>query len=143
MATEFTAVFEVRRGGRFHGYVAELPDIEASGKTLEEARTRLAERLQTVLEKRRKQARAQSGSDAQIEPIRVGRTNQKKGKASPKPPPAKEKKRRRYKEPDLLQFMLEAGLIDEIPPPRSLTDNFEPVPFEGRPISEEIIEDRR
>ena len=43
-------------------------------------------------------------------------------------------------------MLLTAGLIDAIPPAvleDMDSDDFDPVPIEGRPISEEIIEDRR
>jgi hypothetical protein len=40
--------------------------------------------------------------------------------------------------------MLRQGLISEIPPPEALDpDTFQPLLIQGRPISEEIVEDRR
>jgi predicted RNase H-like HicB family nuclease len=147
MLAEFTAVYEPRPNGVYTGYIAELPEVRTGAKTLEAARTNLAEQLQYHLEGERDRFLAIVSSQALIEPLRIempfSRRTDAETRASQAFPQAKSPQPR---ELDVLQTLLERGLIDEIPPPPPLggkREEHEPIPIEGRPISEEIIEGRR
>ena len=53
-------------------------------------------------------------------------------------PPTDEEKRAA-----LYQHLISIGMLKAIPPRRYLPRDFEPVPIEGKPLSETIIEERR
>ena len=53
-------------------------------------------------------------------------------------PPTDEEKRAA-----LYQHLISIGMLKAIPPRRNLPRDFEPVPIEGKPLSETIIEERR
>jgi predicted RNase H-like HicB family nuclease len=145
MFAEFTAVFEPRPNGIYTGYIAEIPQVRTGAKTLEEARCTLAEQLRYYLEAERNRFLSRISSNAHIEPLRIKilpsqptGTEVQVATASLRSPEASE--------PDLLQTLLERGLIDKIPLlPAAGTgrEEHEPIPIEGKPISEEIIEGRR
>jgi hypothetical protein len=67
------------------------------------------------------------------------------GLASTSPPAGMNRVPRPLGAADWLRNLVEEGVIDPPPPlPDAVdTDAFEPIRVEGRPISEEIIEDRR
>ncbi len=50
---------------------------------------------------------------------------------------------RTKQEVDLLTILRQEKLIREIPRLNAADEDFEPVPIEGKPISEELIEGRR
>ncbi len=145
MLAEFTAIYEPRPNGVFTAYVAEIRAVNTQGNTLEEARSNLTERLRGLLEFERRQALAIASTNAHIESIRVEiNTPQESARARTTVAAVPKKKRRTRAETDVLQTLLEQGLIDKIPPIHALdTDRLEPIPIKGKPISEEIIEDRR
>jgi predicted RNase H-like HicB family nuclease len=141
MKVEFTAVYEQQADGSVWASVAELPRIKVCGKSLEEARASLAEQLRRVLEDKRDRTLARTSSIVPIETISV--------ELSP-PSPSRRRPRRKRKGPSwsktqmqLWQSLLDAGRIDEIPTVPLDPDAIDPILIEGRPISEEIIEDRR
>jgi predicted RNase H-like HicB family nuclease len=147
MLAEFTAVYELHPNGVYTGYVAEVPEVRTGAKTLEEARTNLAEQLRYHLEGERDRFLAVISSEALIEPLRIAMPFSRKTDAetrSAHSPPQAELPR--PTELDVLHTLLEKGLIDEIPPPPppgGKREEHQPVPIEGKPISEEIIEGRR
>jgi hypothetical protein len=67
------------------------------------------------------------------------------GVASTSPPTGTNQVSRPLGAADWLQTLVEEGVIAPLPPlPDDVdTDTFEPIRVQGRPISEEIIEDRR
>lgn len=144
MWAEFTAIFELDSNGDFAAFVAEIPDINTAGKTLQEARAQLAEKLQQYLEHERSQALGRASSNAHIEPLRIAMPNGHTEAGTPAD--LAEPELWPAAEADLLQVLLQEGLIDKL----SLSsasdtndDDFEPVPIEGKPISQEIIEERQ
>jgi hypothetical protein len=141
MHAEFTVLLKPHPKG-VRASVAELEGVSAVGGTLEEVRAKLVERVRANLEAQRRKAIARAGPEVALESVRVELSN------SPAP---KREKARRHKarrksreEPNLLQVLLQEGLIVEIPPMDSLdTDRLPFISVKGKPISEEIIEDRR
>lgn len=71
MAIEFTAVYETHPNGVVKAYVAENTKISTGARTLEEARSQLAERLRSFLEGERYHGLAVASPKALIESIRV------------------------------------------------------------------------
>ncbi len=53
-------------------------------------------------------------------------------------PPTDEEKRA-----PLHRHLIAEGMLTAVPPRRNLPRDFEPVPIEGKPLSETIIEERR
>jgi hypothetical protein len=141
---QFTAVYDRMPDGRISAYVAELDGVRVTARTLAAARARLAQKLRQSLHLRRSHAVRRASPGTRIEPIVIDAT----------PPPGKGSgararqgrtaRRAERGETELLKAMLRQGLISEIPPREALDPNtFRPVPIQGKPISEEIIEDRR
>jgi hypothetical protein len=140
MLAEFTAVFKTAGNNRVRAQVVELPDIRAEGRTTREARAKLVQAVRKALEARRVDTLAHVEPGARVERIRV-RT---KAPTEIRRKPRQAGRQRRSREPDLLQVLLQQGLINAIPPLDALdTDKCEPIHVEGKPISEEIIEARR
>src|SRR5436309_78069 len=71
MWAEFTAIYEPQPNGCFTASIAEIPGIHVSGKTLEEARATLTERLQRYLDYEHKEALARANASAHIERLRI------------------------------------------------------------------------
>jgi predicted RNase H-like HicB family nuclease len=140
MTGEFTAIYEQKEGGVVLASLAELPGIRIRAASLDEARTRLAEKLRRVLKRRCRESLAVVTADAQVEVIRVERPSPQ-GR-----PAASEKGGWTKSEMALWQALLAQGRIEAIPPPPvpgQPWQRHEPIPIEGKPLSEEIIEDRR
>ena len=145
MLCEFTAVYEPQENGWVRAYVLEVPGCRTAGKTMDEARANLAECLHLTLNSYRLNLLKKADQQATLEPIRVdlpalpGRVDEALAAAAGFPT-------RTFSRDDINQAMLDEGLIDELAPPPgpgTADDDFEPIPIEGRPISEEIIEGRR
>ncbi len=141
MHADFTILLKPHSRG-VRASVAELPGVSAVGGTREEARAKLVQRVRANLEAQRQKSIARAGPEAVLESVRV---------EMPNGPAPREKKshrssatRKTRQTPDLLQVLLQQGLIDAIPGMDSLdTDRLRSISVEGKPISEEIIEDRR
>ncbi|HJT77550.1 MAG TPA: hypothetical protein VJ739_10155 [Gemmataceae bacterium] len=142
MQVELTAIYEEYPGG-VRAYIAEIESIRTLAKTREEARANLVARVRLYWESERARAFAYVRPEARVEPIRVEvptieGTGAEAAAALPRDAVW------RYEDVDLFQTLLEQGRIDAIPPPGRIdTDQVEPVRIEGKPISQEIIEDRR
>jgi len=49
----------------------------------------------------------------------------------------------RERQEQVLQIMLQKGMIRRIPPRQNVPRTFRPIPIKGKPLSETIIEERR
>jgi predicted RNase H-like HicB family nuclease len=137
MTTEWTVIVEPRDGGRFVARIAEIPVVRAEAKTAKEARAKAAERLREHLERKRAESLRRAGPAAAVSRLRA---------AKKRPAGGKRPKRRPRAETELLQGLLEQGRIDYIPTEEEverMAREFQPIRVEGRPLSEEIIADRR
>lgn len=137
MKAEFTAIYETRPDGTVKASIAELPDVFAGGRTLEAARDHLARHLWLFLEARRLEALSRADPRSHIEPIQV---------ESWPPTEAIAQARQRPWQRGEAEFwlaLLRDGRIDSLLPLPSDTDDFVPISVEGKPISQQIIEDRR
>jgi predicted RNase H-like HicB family nuclease len=145
MRSEFTAIIEPHPNGVFTGYIAEVPDINTGGWTPEAVCAELAEKLRLTLEYERKHALSLASPRARIISIPVEWGTQSEAAARPETTAVSAPERSSSPGTDLQpRLMAELG-ITPIPPAldSEADDDFEPIPIEGRPISEEIIEDRR
>jgi hypothetical protein len=141
MHAEFTVLLKPHPKG-VRASVAELPGVSAVGGTREEARAKLVERVCANLEAQRRKAIARAGPETVLESVRVEIANSPAPKRQRRARPKSRRKER--EELDVLQVMLQEGLINEIPPLNSLDrDRLRLISVKGKPISEEIIEDRR
>jgi hypothetical protein len=138
---ELTAVYEPQANGTIIAYVAEVPGASVVARNMDEARARLAERLQQTLSGERDAALARLGPDARVEalPIDADRHDTHVDAAHHD---TRVEAARPAGESDLLRLLREQGRIGALPEPLA-DDDFEPVRVAGRPISQEIIEGRR
>lgn len=144
MRGQFTAIYERGPDGVVTACVAEFPEVKVEAKTLEAARALLAKTLRTILEGKRRETLAGVSPKARVERVGTEVRNRPGTGAGASKAPAKARKSRRSRLPDLMEVLLREGLIDRIPALDQLdTDRLEPIPIQGKPISEEIIEDRR
>src|SRR5687767_6403721 len=140
MAAEFTVIIEPQGTNGVVARVAEIPGVTAEAATPEEARTQVAARLKAHLDSEREKALAAVAPNAAVERVRV---------STARPRSMKPRKRRSYDDrmwDKIWQTLLEQGRIDHIPTKEEIeriARERKAVPIEGRPISEEIIEDRR
>jgi predicted RNase H-like HicB family nuclease len=144
MLIEFTAIYKRHPNGAVVAFVAERPDITTGGHTLEEARENLAERLRGVLEFERQEGLALASPDDVVEPLHLEIARPQKRTEGKNTLPGKEP--RPSRESDFMQVLLAEGLIDAAAlsgTSDAHDDDFEPIPVEGKPISEEIVEGRR
>jgi hypothetical protein len=145
MRFEFTAVYQTHADGWITAYVAEKPKIATGAQSLEEARAALVAQLRGELEFDRDQGLRAAAPDARIECLCV-ETSSIPACPAPGQPPARPGRPAywTHAEAKFFRQLHQQGLIDQIPDPLTFdADDFEPVPIEGRPISEEIIEGRR
>ena len=145
MRGQFTAVYEPQEDGRVLAYALEVPGSRTQGKTLEEARANLAELLRLTLNSYRVNLLRKASKQARLEPIPVDLPALPSG-VEEALATATGLKTRTFSREDLNQALLDEGLISEIRPPLRPEDRREehdPIPIEGKPISEEIIEGRR
>jgi predicted RNase H-like HicB family nuclease len=147
MPAEFTAVYELHPNGVYLGYVAEVPEVRTGAKTLKEARADLAMQLRYHLEGERDRSLAITSSEAILEalPVEIPFSLERDSR-KPAAQTSSQVKHPQPTESDVLRELLDRGLIDEIPPPPrpgEQREEHEPIPIEGKPISEEIIEGRR
>jgi hypothetical protein len=137
MTTDWTVIVTPRAAGGFVARIAEIPAVRAEAKTAREARAKAAERLREHLLRKRTESLRRAGPAAAVSRLRAGKKK-----------PATKKQPRRWtpaRDP-LLRELLAQGRIDHIPTEEELEEiarNFQPIPIEGRPISEELIADRR
>jgi predicted RNase H-like HicB family nuclease len=138
MKTEWTVIVEPQDGKGFIARIAELPAVTAMGKTAAAARAAAAARLRKHLDRERAASLRRAPPMAAVDRIRVETT-----------PPKKKLRRPRKQSSGIDKLLLELlaqGRIDHIPSEQEvdeLVKHFKPIRVEGRPISEEIIEDRR
>ncbi len=145
MLCEFTAIYEPEKDGWIRAYVLEVPGCSAHGRTLEEARHNLAEMLRVTLNSYRVNLLNRAVKQATVELLQVelpslcGEVDRALATVSGL-------KTRTFTQDHVKQALLENGVITEpgsSANPADWDDDFEPVPIEGKPISEEIIEARR
>jgi predicted RNase H-like HicB family nuclease len=137
MTTEWTVIVEPRDGGGFVARIAEIPAVRAEAKTAREARAKAAERLRAHLERKRAESLRRAGPAAAVSRLRVDKKRPAEGKRPKRRPP---------EETAFLRELVAQGLMDHIPTEEELEQmalTFTPIPIEGRPISEELIADRR
>jgi predicted RNase H-like HicB family nuclease len=145
MRAELTAVFEPRADGWIVAYVLEVPGTRTQGKTVEEARANLAELLRVTLNSYRVNLLRRAAKDATLELLPV-QLPTLPSQADAALAVAAGLTARTFTERECLQALVDAGLITEIRDPRApgaIRAEHEPIPIEGKPISEEIIEGRR
>jgi hypothetical protein len=106
------------------------------GRTIEEARTRLAQKLRQAIDSERDAAPARLGPAARVESIQLDVRRETHVE-----PRGDHDTRMDVPELDLLGVLRAQGRIADLPD--ELDDDFEPIPAEGKPISQEIIEGRR
>jgi hypothetical protein len=141
MHAEFTVLLKPHPKG-VRASIAELAGVSAVGGTREEVRAKLVERVRANLEAQRRKAIARAGPEVALDSLRVEISNGPAPNREKSPRPKARRKSRG--EPNLLQVLLQEGLINAIPPMDSLdTDRLPFISVAGKPISEEIIEDRR
>jgi predicted RNase H-like HicB family nuclease len=145
MLCELTAVYEPQEDGQIRAYVLEVPGTWSYGKTMEEARTNLAELLRLTLNSYRLNLLQRASKQAVLEALRL---------ELPTLPATAEQalalaaglKTRTFTPDDVKRALFEEGVLAEITPPlppSARREEHGPIPIEGRPISEEIIEGRR
>jgi predicted RNase H-like HicB family nuclease len=135
---EFTAVYEPQADGTVVGYVAEVPGASVVGRTIDEARTRLAQKLRQAIDSERDAALARLGPGARVESIQLAAAARRETQVESR---SDHDTRMDAPELDLLGLLRTQGRIADLP--NELDDDFEPIPAEGKPISQEIIEGRR
>jgi predicted RNase H-like HicB family nuclease len=144
MRVELTALYEPLPGGGVVAHVAEVPEVSAAGDSLEAARKLLAEKLRQFLRHARESAVRRARPQTHVEPISVELSEAAAHRAEPPTGAGLAAVRvQPYGEADLIRHLLERGLIPGPLPEIDPDADFEPVPIQGRPISEEIIEARR
>ena len=145
MLCELTAVYEPQEDGRIRAYVLEVPGSWSYGKTMEEARANLAELLRLTLNSYRVNLLQRASKQAVLEPLRL---------ELPTLPATAEQacavaaglKTRTFTPEDVKHTLFDEGVISDIRsplPPSAWREEHGPIPIEGKPISEEIIEGRR
>jgi predicted RNase H-like HicB family nuclease len=145
MLCEFTAVYEPQDDGRIRAYVLELPGSSSYGKNMDEARANLAEMVRLTLNSYRVNLLQRANKQGALEMLSL---------ELPTLPSSVEQalliaaglQTRTFTQGDVRRILFDQGLLSEIrhPLPRSAwREEHDPIPIEGKPISEEIIEGRR
>jgi predicted RNase H-like HicB family nuclease len=145
MLCEFTAVYEPQQDGWIRAYVLEVPGSWSYGKTREEARANLAETVRLTLNSYRVNLLQRANKQAALETLHLDLPTLPTSVEQALPIAAGHPTRM-FTEDDVKRILFDQGLLSEIRPPlprSAWREQHDPIPIEGKPISEEIIEGRR